>query len=321
MRSLAVVPLLLAAAWAQENPSATGRYENKELGIEFTGVYGWETKFAQGSGAWTELASYTDESLGAVVTLLVRDNPYETSADLRKALAEEFKGADGDGGGYKEVTIKPADMKKGNRLPGFEVEAFIVKVTEGKTREHKVVSRTYFGANRLFRVHCSVGRARLKRVRDLFERAAAGLVVTGSDEKVMRGQPFTSVRGRYGCLVPEGFVPTLPGANWNMDMRFVRRGGVSIDVYSYAYDGILADHVDELSDHYGDKIKFENEETKVLGGTGLLATVERDKRVTLLACVVMHKRIYRVHTTAPTDALADAKDVHAQFLKGMRIQR
>ena len=45
---------------------------------------------------------------------------------------------------------------------------------EGKKRERGLVVYTYMGQNRLFRIHCTVRRSRIKKVRDLFTRAAAG---------------------------------------------------------------------------------------------------------------------------------------------------
>ena len=40
--------------------------------------------------------------------------------------------------------------------------------------------------------------------------ALAGLSVTAEDERVSRGHYFHSQRGKYTCLVPEGFMAILP---------------------------------------------------------------------------------------------------------------
>ncbi|MHC4547682.1 MAG: hypothetical protein ACYTEZ_02810 [Planctomycetota bacterium] len=296
----------------------SAKYTNDELGISFAGVYGWARKFAEGSGAWTELARYrSDQSLDSTVVLYVRDNPYETANALRKALEAEFK----EGEVYKEISFSDVTMKKGVQLPGIQVEAFRVLVTkEGKKRERKLVVRTYFGKNRLFRVYCEARRARARRVRDLFDRAIASLAVQATDEKTVVGTPFRSLRGNYSCLIPEGFAAVLPARyTGSTDFRFDhRKAGITVSIVSYPYDGILADLVEEMLDYYGDDIKVEQEEAKVLGGDGFTATITKDSRVTLIVGSVQNERAYRIHTHASKAALDEAKRAHAAFMKGFR---
>lgn len=314
--ALALLPLLAPVA-AQD---ADTEYVNDDLKLKFAGVYGWEKATAAGSGAWTELASYTHLQFGAVVRLLVRDNPYQTTADLRQALEDEFK-SEGEDAAYKEVSIKEVEMNKGLKLPGFEVEAFATRVNEeGKKREYRVITRTYFGRNRLFRVHCDAPRARAKRVRDLFDIALAGLEVMAEDEAVSIGQGFVSQRGGYSCVIPEGFIGMLPPANSKADMGFSsRRDGVMIYVFSYPYRGILIDHVEELIDFYGDEIKIDKEDARVLGGKGFVATRTKGDQVTLITGTVRDQHVFRIHTIADKAKLEVAKRAHEKFAKNFRI--
>jgi len=311
-------------------PAAAGKYNNPDLGIAFSGVYGWEMERAEGTGAWTRLVRYYDEDFDAEVILYVRNNPYKTSSDLKTALIEEFKeGGDVAAGKlvYKNVVVQEADMKGGNKLPGFEVEAIASRLNEeGKVRERAVVIRTYLGANRLFRVHCTVRKRRLKNVRDLFTRAAAGLTVIGSDEKVLRGAPFRSSRGKYSCAIPEGFVPDLPSTKRTYDMQFVggKRGSVRIYVYAFAYDGSIEDQQDDLLDFYGDDMKVILESAdgkKLLGGPGLAATITKGKRFTMITASIVGRRAYRIHTSGPLESQSDVAALHAKFAKGFRTGR
>jgi hypothetical protein len=311
--------LLLAPLAAQE---AKTEYVNDDLKLKFVGVYGWEKATAAGSGAWTELAKYTHPQFGAVVQLLVRDNPYQTTADLRKALNEEFKGG-GEDAAYKEVSIKEVEMNKGLKLPGLEVEAFATRVNEeGKKREYRVLDRTYFGRNRLFRVHCDAPRARAKRVRDLFDIALAGLEVTAEDEAVSVGQGFVSQRGGYSCVIPEGFIGVLPPSNSKADMGFMnRRDNIMIYVYAYPYRGILVDHIEELIDFYGDQIKIDKEDARVFGGKGFVATRTKGDEVTLITGTVRDGHVFRIHTIVAKDNLDAAKRAHEKFAGSFRIDR
>jgi len=304
-------------------PAAAGKYNNPDLGVAFSGVYGWEVERAEGSGAWTKLVRYFDEDFDAEVILYVRANPYKTTADLKAALTEEFKQGGEVAAGksvYKDVAIREADMKDGNELPGIEVEGTVSSLNEdGKVRERAFVVRTYFGVNRLYRVYCTVRKRRLKNVRDLFTRAASGLTVTASDEKVVRGLPFISSRGLYSCAVPEGFVPDLPPANRNYDMQFVggKRGSIRIYVYAFPYDGSIEDQQEDLIDYYGDSMKVTQDASggkKMLGGTGLTATINKDKRTTLVTAAVVGRRMYRIHTAGPDDQQAELAAIHQKFV-------
>lgn len=338
MRRLIVLLLFLTLPVAAQGksaakkgaPAAAGKYSNPDLGVDFSGVYGWEMQKAEGSGAWTQLVRYFDEDFDAEVILYVRNNPYKTTSDLKVALTEEFK----EGGEvavgksvYKGIAIREADMRGGNELPGLEVEGTVSSLNEeGKVRERAVVVRTFFGTNRLFRVHCTVRKRRLKNVRDLFTRAAAGLVVSGSDEKVLRGLPFHSGRGRYMCSVPEGFMPDLPVAKRNYDMQFVggKRGSIRIYVYAFSYDGTIEDQQEDLIDYYGDSMKVTQESAdgkKFLGGPGMTATITKDKRITMMTAAVVGRRIYRIHTSGPAKGQAELAVVHQKFAQGFKAGR
>lgn len=320
LKQIALAVLVLGAPLLAEDTDPA--YVNSDLKLKFVGVYGWDKVTAEGSGAWTELASYTHPQFGAVVRLLVRDNPYETTADLRHALEAEFR-TEGEGAVYKEVSIKEIEMKKGLKLPGFEVEAIATRVNEeGKKREYQVLTSTYFGRNRIFRVYCDAPRARAKRVRDLFDIALAGLEVDAEDEKVTTGQGFVSQRGGYSCVIPEGFIGVLPPANSKADMGFSNsRNGVMIYVYAYPYKGILADHVEELLDYYGDEIKIDKDDARVMGGKGVVATRTKGDEVTLITGTVRDGMVYRIHTITPKAKLADAKRAHEALVASFRIAR
>jgi hypothetical protein len=319
-RYIALALLLFLAPLAAQD--ADTEYVNDDLKLKFVGVYGWEKQTAAGSGAWTELATYTHPQFGAVVRLLVRDNPYQTTADLRRALAEEFK-SEGEDAVYKEVSINEVEMKKGLKLPGFEVEAFATRVNEeGKKREYRILARTYFGRNRLFRVHCDAPRARAKRVRDLFDIALAGLEVTAEDEAVSVGQGFVSQRGGYSCVIPEGFIGLLPPSNSKADMGFLnRRDDIMIWVYAYPYRGILVDHIEELIDFYGDQIKIEKEDARVLGGKGFVATRTKGDELTLITGTVKDGYVFRIHTIVGKEKSDAAKRAHEKFVGSFRIAR
>lgn len=335
MRVLAMLLVLFASVGAQEEPNkepskkkaaGDGKYENKELGVAFSGIYGWEVERPAGSGAWTMLVRYFDTDYDADAMLLVRDNPYKTTGELKDALQAEFKeGGEAAPGQvvYKEVVLKPAEMKRGNKLPGFDVEGYEVRVTEeGKKRERAIFVRTYFGANRLFRVQCSVRRRRLKNVQDLFTRAAASVSVTATAERVATGVPFISSRGGWTCRIPEGFVPDLPPANRSYDMQFVGdHGKLRVYVYAYGYDGTAADQIADLVDFYGDDLKVTRENFKRFGGDAFDATLEKDGRTTMISGVVRGRRAYRVHTAGPKGSEKELAELHGRFLEGLRLGR
>lgn len=326
MRRTRILPLLLclgASVVAQDKGVVT-KYENPDLALVFEGVYGWKRRVAEGSGAWTELARYREDAFDADVVLFVRDNPYQTAAELRKALKEEFKeGGDPepDKSVFKEVQVRDAAMRRGLGLPAVELEGFVVRVTkDGKKREQAFLSRTYLGKNRLFRVHCTVRRSRLKRVKDLFQRAVANIQVNSQEEKVVTGLVFRSDRGKYQCIVPAGFTAVLPPANSRADMRFGSRAqGVAVSVWAFPFDGILADHVEEMIDYYGDALKMENEEGKALGGSAFTCTVTKGERVTLVVGTVQKGRVFRIHTAGKKGDLDELKRVHAEIQKTFKV--
>jgi len=318
-------PTPAPAPAAKPAQPADTTYENPELGLSFPGVYGWSSTIASASGAWSELARYdSDASNDSYVLLLVRDNPYTTLSDLRTALGVEFKETPEPAPGrpaYKEIQFREVEMRKGINLPGIEVEGVAVEVKEdGKKRERSLLVRTYFGQNRLFRVYCSAPRARMKRVRDLFERAASGLSVNAVDEKTVRGIPFRSVQGLYACTVPEGFGIVRPPDASLADARFEMKG-VVVSVISAPYDGSLADQMQELADYYRDALKMEEQATSIAGSEGFFGTVTKPDSVTYITGTVKDRRVYRVHTMAPAKRAADAKKVHEEFLKSFRIGR
>jgi hypothetical protein len=310
---------------AEAKPTPPTDYTNPDLGLVFAGVYGWSTKVASGSGAWTELARYdSDAQNDAYVQLLVRDNPYGSVSELRTAVGVEFKETAEPTPGkpaYKEIAIKDVEMKRGINLPGVEVECVAVELADdGKKRERSLVVRTYYGQNRLFRIHCSARRARVKKVRDLFERAVTSLTITAVEEKTTRGIPFRSVQGSYACMVPDGFGIVRPPDASLADARFESKQGVVISVISSPYDGTLSDQIQELNDYYHDTIK-DVTEVPVLGGDGFTAAVSKPESVTIIAGVVKDRRVYRVHTACPPKLAEEAKRVHEQFVKGFRAGR
>lgn len=339
-RASALAALLALAALSRgqesQNPTpapapeakapASANYENADLGLVFAGVYGWSTKVASGSGAWNELARYdSDTQNDSFVQLLVRDNPYGSVSELRTAVGVEFKesAVEPTAGkpAYKEIAIRDVDMKRGMNLPGVEVECVAVELAEdGKKRERSLLVRTYYGQNRLFRVFCSARRARVKKVRDLFERAVTGLTINAVEEKTVRGIAFRSVQGAYACTVPDGFGVVRPPDASIADARFENRQGIVISVISSPYDGVLSDQIQEMNDYYRDAIQIA-EGVQVLGADGFTATVTKPESVTLIAGTVKDRRVYRVHTAAPPKAADEAKRIHEQFLKGLRAGR
>lgn len=324
MRTLGITVLVLAlaaSAPAQEKPH-TGKYENKEIGLTFSGVYGWDSKFSAGAGAWTELASYREDALDALVVLQIRNNTYGSLAELRSALKTEFKSGGEpavDRPVYKEIALKDVKMKRGLKLAGIEAEGFAVHVSEeGKKRERFVLVRTYYGKNRLFRVACSSKRSRAKRVRDRFDIAIASLVVTSEDEAAVTGTPFESQRGEYKILVPSGFSMVLPSRGTS-DMRFVTGGRtITVSIVSYAYDGQLVDQREDLEEFYGESLKLEENDVKVMGSTGFRGVVTKGDHITLIAGIVKHDRAYRIHTSFRQGKEDEGRRVHEAFLKSFK---
>jgi hypothetical protein len=317
-------PAPVPAPEAKPGAAASSSYDNAELGLSFSGVYGWPASPRSASGAWTELTRYdSDAQNGSHVTLLVRDNPYGSVSELRTAVGQEFKESAEPAAGkpaYKEVAFKDVEMKRGINLPGVEVEAVAVELTEdGKKRERSLVVRTYYGQNRLYRVSCSAPRARVKKVRDLFERAVTGLTINAVEEKTVRGVSFRSVQGAYVCTVPDGFGIVRPPDAALADARFESRQGIVISVISSPYDSALSDQIQEMTDYYRDAIQIT--EGQVLGGPGFTGTVAKADSVTLIAGIVRDGRVYRVHTASPPKVAEEAKRAHEQFMKGFKLGR
>ncbi|MHC4224706.1 MAG: hypothetical protein ACYSUN_11995, partial [Planctomycetota bacterium] len=213
--------------------------------------------------------------------------------------------------------------KKGLKLPGVEVQAYVVRVNEeGKKREFSIRVRTFFGKKRLFRVACSVRRARAKRVKDRFDLALASLSVEGKAEAVQTGIIFRSERGQYSCALPEGFATVLPPKDANYEVRFESpKQAVRVTVFSYDYDGNILDQVDDLVDFFGDDIEIIEEEAEVMGDEGLIAKVTQGDVITLILGTVQNDRAYRIHTAAKKKKLEDAKRIHAKFIKEFKIAR
>lgn len=327
MQAVRITLLTLVSAttlWAQaEKGRYSGIYENKVLGLTFSGVYGWQSRFAEGSGVWTELASYSEAALDAEVRLFVRPNPFTGLDELREEMRVEFKeGPEATSGGpaFKEVSFTDVEGKGAQGLPAIQAEGYALRTeADGKTREDLFVVRTFYGKSRLYRVHCTVRRARAKRVRDLFDAAMASLKVKAETEKVVRGSVFRSVRGEYACEIPEGFAVVLPEEDAEEDVRFDGgRSGVGVAVYSGLFDGDRLDLQDVVADLFGDDLTFEKEDARVLGGHGFTATVRRGGTLTLIAGVVLGGRAVRVHTAARDERAEDARRVHEAFLKAFR---
>jgi hypothetical protein len=318
--TLAILILALPAAGQGRKSS---QYRNEELGLTFSGVYGWQARLAAGAGAWAELASYREPALDAVVLLQMRNNPFNTAADLRASLKREFQESgevkEGEPA-YKEIVFSDVAMKGGQKLPGIQVEGHAVKVDdEGKKREHFIVVRTFFGKNRLYRVSCSVRRNRAKRVRDLFDHAMDSLKVQAQAERVAEEISFRSKRGGYTCEIPRGFSIVVPEADAEHDIFFDGGGrGISISVFCLDYEGELFDQRDELEYEFDDDITFDEEETQVLGGTGFLATIQRGGYVTLVAGVLKDGRLTRIHTAIRKSRLEDGRRTHEKFLASFR---
>jgi len=312
---LALAALALTA-FAQEKAVDT-KYKNNDLGIEFDGIYGWEAKLAAGSGAWNELASYKNEPRGATVQLMIQNNPWESLDDLRNALKREFGAAR-----YKSIQYKDVAMKKGNMLSGIQVEGVLTQTTEeGKQRESVLLSRTYLGVKRLYRVHCVVRRSQARHVRDLFDQALTGLKVVAKAEKAAPGTAVYSVRGRYGCQVPPTFDVVLhPKGKADALFTHARRG-ISIRVYSFRYEGLLDDQVVEMTDYYKDAITFQSEDGKLMGGQGFMATIKKDGKVTYVAGTVRNERVFRVHTIVDEKKADGVMAVHKAFVDSFKPGR
>jgi len=326
---IALASLALALAARAEDPTSQAGhvYVNRELGVRFTGIFGWTYEMAAGGGTWNLLAKYEQEAYEASVLLLTRSNTHETFEAMRKALAAEFPvaadGKDPAAGAsvYKEVAFRDVAMRGGVKLPGVEVEAVSLQVSaEGKKREHGVAVRTYYGRGRLYRVACSVQRARHAKVKDLFERALDSLEVQAVEEAATAGTPFLSWRGNYSCLVPEGFTVNMPGDRASSDVWFEdKRSGIVASVVTYAFRGDSREHVDSLVAYYKESLVIESEEAQVLGSKGFLGTVSKGDKKTRIAGVVAKGRVYRVHVEYPAAREAEGLRVMDGLLKSMKL--
>lgn len=329
MRRLAALLLLALPLAAEDKPPApsSSEYTSQELGIRFAGVYGWNYEAAAGGGAWTDLAKYTEAAYNAQVRLQVRTNPYASLEAMRLGLQSEFaesKTAEPKPGApvLREILFRDVQMKEGGKLPGIEVEAVALQVeADGKKREMKLLVRTYFGKSRLFRVHCSAGRARWAKVAELATRAAESLVVSAADERTAGGVEFQSARGGYRCIVPDGFRIVLPRHDASVDVRFEQpRDSLFVHVFSYFLQGEQEAHLNQLREFYGEALQVTSEEAKVLGGDGFLARVAKEGRITLIAGASREGRAVRVHAIAPQGKEAQAQALLDTFLRGFEME-
>ncbi len=326
---LALPFLLLAALLRAEDPAPAANhvYVNGELGVRFVGIFGWTYQMAAGGGSWNLLAKYEQEAYEGTVLLLTRSNTYESFEAMRTGLREEFPvaadGKDPAAGAsiFKEVSLRDVAMRGGIQLPGIELDAVSLQVSkEGKKREHRLLVRTYYGKNRLYRIACSVQRARHAKVKDLFERAVDSLEVQAEAEATTAGTPFQSWRGNYSCQVPDGFTVNVPGDRAPNDVWFEnRRAGIIASVVSYPFRGDSREHVDSLVAYYKDALKIESEEAQVLGGTGVAGIVTKGDKKTRIAGVVRNGKVYRVHVEYPAAAETEGTRVMEALVKSMKI--
>lgn len=333
MRSTLSLLLCTALLCAQEKPggkqpAAPTVYENAPLGLRFQPVYGWTYEASEGSGAWTTLVKSSEPAYGAAVLLQVSNNPYRSLEALRSGLEAEFAASSGGEPApgktlYRDMTMREAQMKEGSRLAGFEVAAVALLVdAEGKKRENQILVRTYFGANRLYRVHCSAGRSRYKKVEDLFRLALEQLTIRAAEERAAAGIEFSSQRGRYDCLVPDGYRTVLPPANSTVDIRLESaKEGLSLQVYSYALEGDHLAHLEQVRQFYGEELQVDGEEVDLLGGKGFRAHVLKGDIVTHMAGIVREGRAYRIHAIAPKGKDEAAKGLLDLFLRGFKVAK
>ena len=123
-------------------------------------------------------------------------------------------------------------------------------------------------------------------------------------------------------MIPEGFIGLLPPSNSKADMGFLnQRDNIMIYVYAYSYRGILVDHIEELIDFYGEQIKIDKEDARVLGGKGFVATRTKGDEVTLITGTVRDEHVFRIHTIVSKENLDAAKRAHAKFAGTFRIDR
>jgi hypothetical protein len=324
MRVALFLCLLGAAASAQDPPNI---YTNRELKLRFSGVFGWQVQKADAGGAWSLLARYDQPAYDATVLLQTRPNVFASFEAFQNALREEFpvapEGAEPqpDKPVLRQVTYRDVEMRGGVKLPGVQVEATALQITtEGKRREQSIQVCTFFGKNRLFRVHCSVQRARHAKVKDLFDRAIESLEVAEQGEAAQRGMPFRSWDGGYACLVPDGFQANVGGSR-ALDAWFEnKRLGVVVSVVSYRTDGDLRAHLDKVAEYYGDALSIEKEETALFGTGAFLATAEREGKLLRMVGTVWRGRAIRVLAEGKKENAAEVTRVFDSFLKDFKLQ-
>jgi len=322
MRTSALMVLLAAGGLLAQG---SNRYENPDLKLSFDGIYGWQATFASGSGGWAELARYRDEAVDATVRVLVTSNPYSNPGEMREAARKEFA----DGGEpkegapvYKEVAVTDTTMRRGAKLPGVEVQGYRVSIDEaGKKREDRILARTWYAEDRLFRVVAEVRRSRANRVEDLLVRAMDSLTVEEGAVEGPRGFEIRSAAGRYTVAVPDGFLPVVPDKTEAEDLRFEKpRRNISVQVFAVTWEGGLEDQLDELFDEHGSDIRLESDEVRVLGADGYQCRIERGDRVTIVSGTVKNQRSYRVETSFLKNREDEAKVDHAAFLSSIKLE-
>jgi len=324
MRNALALSALLAVAAAAEEPPHI--YLNRDLGIRFAGIFGWDIEKGDAGGTWNLLARYDRAEYDGAMLLQTRSNAFTSFETFRESIRAEFpvapEGTEPQPNKpvLKEVTYADVAMKGGMNLSGVQVDAVSLQITkEGKKREQRLQVRTYYGKNRLFRVACSVSRARHAKVKDLFDRAIDSLEISAVDEAAVVGTPFRSNTGGYACLVPEGFGVNV-GGSAALDAWFDnRRLGVTISMVSYAFPGELRDHLDRVAEHYGTALTIEKEETPMFGETGFTARVAKDGKLTRIAGVVHRERAIRVHVEGAEAKAADIARILDDFVKGVKL--
>jgi len=323
--SAALILLALPLAPGVLLAQGTGRYENQDLKLTFEGIYGWQSTFAAGSGGWAELARYRDEALDATVRVLVTSNPYASAAEMHEAIAKEFAAGDEPKAGqpaFKEITVTDCTMRRGAKLPGVDAAGYRVSIDEaGKKREDRILVRTFFSPERLFRVFCEARRSRASRVEDLFVRALDGLTVEAGSVKAARVFAIRSAGGRYTVAVPEGFQPIVPGKDDPEDLRFEKpRRNIKVQIFAQVWEGGVEDQLDALFNEFGSDIRLESDEVQVFGNPGYLCRIERGDMITLVSGTVKDQRSIHVHTTFHKDREVEAKADHAAFLAGIELE-
>jgi hypothetical protein len=203
-----------------------------------------------------------------------------------------------------------------------DVAGYRVSIDEaGKKREDRILVRTWFSEERLYRVFSEARRSRANRVEDLMVRALDGLTVEAGAVQAPRAFTIRSAGGRYKVAVPDGFLPVVPAGDEPEDLRFEKpRRNIKVAVFAQLWDGSVEDQLDELFDEHGSDIRLESDEAKVFGARGYLCRIERGDMITIVSGTVKSQRSYRVHTTFHKDREAEGKVDHAAFLAGIALE-